>query len=594
MKRFSASLSWKLTLWAAAMSLALWLAVGAVLVLSTAGEIRSSLDPAAQALALEYREDGYLQALDGYQSSGITGDWLDHAVQLNSRLLFPSANREPGGRYLQYSAVLLSRDGETGPVMAETLTAIQIHSAPEEPWKEGYLLFLKDFSPQDLYDISRQLSGDSLPPLTAVGVQEEARLRHLRVDSLTLGDRTYTSLSPAGGSRTVALGAGLESLPAGSYTLTPALNSPEEWEIFTDLAARFSPAGFDGAGLARDGLDGLLLDYAMAREYLPAGGSGDPPELVVILAAAPLKTALAEHASVLLCLLFLVPLLGLAFALAIRRTVVVPLRRTQENFRRVAALDFRAAVENTARRDEIGDLDRSLTQMAGELERRWDDERALERRRQDFAAAASHELKTPLALMRGYTEGLAQGVGDREAYLAGLEREIGRMDRLVAELLEQTRLERMEELARRERVDLTALVRGRMEELAPLFSGLRVERHLAEGVVWPGDRILLERAVGSLLSNAAQYCTPGGRVSVTLEQGPLLRVENSAQPIPEEELPRLFELFYRGSQARDRPGSGLGLPIAQRIFTLHHLACRAENTAGGVRFTLFPRRESAP
>lgn len=224
--------------------------------------------------------------------------------------------------------------------------------------------------------------------------------------------------------------------------------------------------------------------------------------------------------------------------------------------------------------------------MSGELQRRWDDERALEQRRREFVAAASHELKTPLALMQGYTEGLMQNIGDREEYLASMEREIDRMNTLVLEMLEQTRLEGIEQLRETETVNLTALIQDLLTHMSPLFDGLQLSVHLEKGITLPGDSKLLERGIGNLLSNAARYCSPGGRVRLELKQGPVLIVENDADPIPEDELPRLFEMFYRGDKARDRSGSGMGLAIAQRIFSLHHLSCKAENIDGGVQFKL--------
>lgn len=162
----------------------------------------------------------------------------------------------------------------------------------------------------------------------------------------------------------------------------------------------------------------------------------------------------------------------------------------------MARLDFQGLEGGVRRRDEIGDLNRDLRRMAAELQARWDDERALEQRRQDFVSAASHELKTPLALMRGYAEGLEHGIGEREKYLALMEEQIDRMDRLVLELLEQTRLERMEQLSRMEQVDLTGLIRTLLEQTAPLFDGLTVRIRLQEGCTISGDRVLLERAYG--------------------------------------------------------------------------------------------------
>ena len=84
-------------------------------------------------------------------------------------------------------------------------------------------------------------------------------------------------------------------------------------------------------------------------------------------------------------------------------------------------------------------------------------------------------------------------------------------------------------------------------------------------------------------------CTPGGQVQIQLERAPyapVFTIWNHAGPIPETELPRLFEPFYRGDTARDRSGSGMGLAIARKIFTLHHLTIAAENAGDGVRFTV--------
>ena len=90
---------------------------------------------------------------------------------------------------------------------------------------------------------------------------------------------------------------------------------------------------------------------------------------------------------------------------------------------------------------------------------------------------------------------------------------------------------------------------------------------------------------------ASGYCTPGGQVRIQLEQAPcapVFTIWNHAGPIPETELPRLFEPFYRGDRARDRTGSGMGLAIARKIFTLNRLTIAAENVEDGVQFTVRP------
>lgn len=273
----------------------------------------------------------------------------------------------------------------------------------------------------------------------------------------------------------------------------------------------------------------------------------------------------------------------------VRRMVANPLVDTAKQARLVSILAFDEFQPDLKRGDEIGELNRALSEMASTLHARWDSERDLEDKRQQFVSAASHDLKTPLALIGGYAEAIAQDISPEEnaRYLAAIEQETARMNGLVREMLDYTRLDRTDELKNRKTLNLTALVRDMLTEYAPLFEKRRLTADIADGVRIRGDETLLRRAVGCLLENAAKYSPENGRVSVRLtnSRNHLLTVENDCEPIPEDELPRLFEMFYRGDKARDRAGGhGLGLAILQKILALHGLTCKAENIKGGVRF----------
>lgn len=288
----------------------------------------------------------------------------------------------------------------------------------------------------------------------------------------------------------------------------------------------------------------------------------------------------------LLCLLLL-----RLFYHSMRRAVIAPLHDTTRQAQHVAHLEFDAFHPDTARGDEIGQLNRALSEMAGDLHQRWDSERDLEDRRQQFVAAASHDLKTPLALIGGYAEAIAQDISPEEnaRYLAAIEQETGRMNALVREMLDYTRLDRTDELEHRTAIDLSALIHSLVDEYAPLFAHRRLTVDIASGVHIRGDETLLRRAFGCLLENAAKYSPEGGRVAIVLRRsgGPLFTVKNDCDPIPESELPRLFEMFYRGDKARSRAGGhGLGLAITQKILALHGLTCHAENTKTGIRFVV--------
>lgn len=273
----------------------------------------------------------------------------------------------------------------------------------------------------------------------------------------------------------------------------------------------------------------------------------------------------------------------------VRRMVSDPLVDTAREANRVSILAFDEFKPDLNRGDEIGELNHALSEMAATLHTRWDSERDLEDKRQQFVSAASHDLKTPLALIGGYAEAIAQDISPEEnaRYLAAIEQETDRMNGLVREMLDYTRLDRTDELKNRKTLNLTALVRDMLTEYAPLFEKRRLTADIADGVRIRGDETLLRRAVGCLLENAAKYSPENGRVSVRLtnSRNHLLTVENDCEPIPEDELPRLFEMFYRGDKARDRAGGhGLGLAILQKILALHGLTCTAENIKGGVRF----------
>lgn len=210
-------------------------------------------------------------------------------------------------------------------------------------------------------------------------------------------------------------------------------------------------------------------------------------------------------------------------------------------------------------------------------------------RERAFTRVAAHELKTPLAILRTHAEALREDIAPekREQYLDIVLDESDRMAELVGRLLELSRLESGAALDR-ETVDLTALVR---EVWAPLSLQLeQKEITLAlelEEIRTEGDRARLKEAMENLASNALRHSSQGGKSYVRLErQGPQasLSVYNDGPAVPEEDLPHLFEPFYRGdkSRGRDSGGTGLGLAIVRAAVLAHGGECFVENREGGV------------
>lgn len=212
-------------------------------------------------------------------------------------------------------------------------------------------------------------------------------------------------------------------------------------------------------------------------------------------------------------------------------------------------------------------------------------------RERDFARAAAHELKTPLAVLRAHAEALREDIAPekREQYLDVVLAESDRMAALVGHLLE---LSRPQAKGEPEPVDLTALVR---EVFAPLTlpleqKKLRLQLELGE-VSLSGAPTQLREAVENLASNALRYAAPGGVVRVTLQNMDArarLTVYNDGPNIPSEDLARLWEPFYRAdpSRSRDSGGTGLGLAIVRKAVEAHGGRCWAENRPGGVAFVL--------
>ena len=240
----------------------------------------------------------------------------------------------------------------------------------------------------------------------------------------------------------------------------------------------------------------------------------------------------------------------------------------------------------------LTELETANRALRGEVEQ----ERELDRQRMAFFSAASHELKTPVTILKGQLSGMLEGVGvyqDRDKYLLRSLQVTGRMENLIQEMLSISRMETGSVDVNWETVDLSALI----ERQLTLDAGLLEQRDqrlvsaLTPGITVIGDPSLLGRAVGNLLSNASLYSPDGAEIRVwcgKLEGLPALTVENTGAQISAEALPHLFEAFYREETSRNRTtgGSGLGLYLVKMILDRHGAACTIENTADGVQTTV--------
>ncbi|HET7226661.1 MAG TPA: ATP-binding protein [Candidatus Eisenbacteria bacterium] len=228
----------------------------------------------------------------------------------------------------------------------------------------------------------------------------------------------------------------------------------------------------------------------------------------------------------------------------------------------------------------------------------------LDRVRQDFVANVSHELRTPLTSLRGYAETLLDGGLDDVERRAGFVRVIRdqavRLERLAQDLLSLAELERPGARPRLERFDLRALLEQQIAAFRPRAARARLELALEPGGALPivADRGRIEQAAANLLDNAIKY-TERGRVDVRAggDHGRAwFEVADTGEGMAAEELPRLFERFYRVDKARSRArgGTGLGLSIVKHIAALHHGEVGVQSQPGvGSTFRVTLPREGA-
>ena len=258
------------------------------------------------------------------------------------------------------------------------------------------------------------------------------------------------------------------------------------------------------------------------------------------------------------------------------------------------------------RKDEIGILASSLNEIVPaytyiyldslqaaneQLQQDIEREREQEKQRVDFFTSVSHELKTPIAIIKGQLEGMIHQVGpykDRDTYLRRCLKTTNDMEALVKEILSAARMGGSDFHLERTDLDISQMLqkvcqqfRGRMEDKEmELHMDIRPAFHYA------GDGRLMEKVFTNVIGNAVAYSPVGATVTVSLQDG-IFFVENSGIHIAEDDLKQIFTPFYRVDKSRNRNsgGSGLGLYITKTILNHHGIQHSMVNTEDGVRFT---------
>ncbi|MEC5305606.1 HAMP domain-containing sensor histidine kinase [Bacillus thuringiensis] len=287
------------------------------------------------------------------------------------------------------------------------------------------------------------------------------------------------------------------------------------------------------------------------------------------------------------------------------KIIVKPLIKINRVTKKMANFDFSEKLPVTAD-DEIGGLSGSINTLSVNLKDRIDRlnvantklqqdierERQLEKTRKEFISGVSHELKTPLSVIRSFAEGIKDGVSkDTSYYTDVILEETENMNRLIVEMLELAKLE-----SGTYKLDMTTFSIGELTQQVYtklLFS--MEEKHLQVNVdadpsiLVKANRSRIEQVVVNLLSNAIRYTPDGEKIQVSIieaEDTVKVEIENTGNPIPEESLEKIWDRFYRldASRSRHTGGTGLGLSIVKNILDLHHAEYGVYNTTNSVVF----------
>lgn len=254
----------------------------------------------------------------------------------------------------------------------------------------------------------------------------------------------------------------------------------------------------------------------------------------------------------------------------------------REAARSIAGGDFEVQVDTADRRDEVYQLTLDFNRMARELRRN-------ELLRKDFLSGVTHELKTPLAVIRGYADLLAEDAAgearlspaERGEYAQLLSAESERLLKLCTNMLQVSRLDNQATPDLRREFRLDEQVRRVLLLLEPRWTAqnITIEPEL-EKLTYRGNEELLEQVWSNLLDNALKFTPAGGRIRVKAEdygQGVLVSVADSGQGMDASTLDRVFDQFYQAEPSHSGSGFGVGLYIVRRIVELHHGAVWAES-----------------
>ena len=351
-------------------------------------------------------------------------------------------------------------------------------------------------------------------------------------------------------------------------------------------------------------------DHRLNEEYLVLCGTLGNGNLVMMRSAVEgirESTHLANR--FLVCVGIVALLISIQAVIISTRRITRPIVTLTEISKRMANLDFDAKYVSNKRRTEVDVLGEHMNELSEALEKNIlelkqanhdlqadiDLREQRQKSQQTFVANVSHELKTPIAVIQGYAEGLAEGISDdpesREYYCNVIIDEAKKMNRMVLSMISLNQLETGSSEVTYHRFDIVSMISNMLSTMQVLLEqqGITVEFDEKEPVYVYADDFMVEQVLNNYLSNALHYADGEKRIAITLEyrEGNLrISVFNTGKPIPEESIPQIWDKFYKVDKARTREygGTGIGLSIVKAVMDSFQKQYGVINHENGVEF----------
>ena len=329
-------------------------------------------------------------------------------------------------------------------------------------------------------------------------------------------------------------------------------------------------------------------------------------------------SSLSQTADIILSLMLrflpvvfaIILLLSSLSAFICSKVIVSPIAKISQISKRMTSLDmtWKCDVESN---DEIGVLASSLNTMASQLQKTMEELtkaneqltddvekfKSLEEGRRNFFAAVSHELKTPLTILKGQIENMILGYGEyqnHEKYLPEALKATEDIEHLVKEIIAISKMESMDLEDTLREVSLKQTVNDTIQAILPLAQDkdIQIHQNINTDMVLSVNPNLWNKALSNIIGNAVRHSPCGNDVFVTFQSSDnrnTLIIENTGASIPEADLPHMFTPFYRADKSRNKAtgGSGLGLYIVKTILDLHGMTYLIKNRSRGVAFFLY-------